>query len=303
MNRIFVTGATGYLGGAVAARLQRSGRTVYGLTRDSKRAEALAAAGITPVVGSLEQPASWIATLKNCDAAVHAAIDPHATAGADQAALESFRVAALDGRLRRLIYTSALWVNGDTAGHMVDETTPLDPLEYSRWRAAHEEVALDLIEQEVEVVIFRPGILYGESRGIIGAMFAEARDHGTVTFPGDGSQRWSMVHRDDVADAYALGLEHSKGDERYLLVDGAVQSAREVAEAIASATGATARSWNAAEVVAELGAYGSALLATTGATAAKARRELGWVPRHPSFTLAAKALFGEWEASAGAPVQ
>src|SRR5262249_49185431 len=158
---------------------------------------------------------------KNCDAAVHAAVaagevDP---AGLDRAALEAFAAAAHDGRLRRLLYTSGLWVHGDTGAEVVDETTPLHPHELVAWRAAHEEVAMDLGQLEVAPVVFRPAVVYGESRGILADWFREARERGTVTIPGDGSQVWSLVHREDVAEAYRLGFEHAAAGDRYLLAD------------------------------------------------------------------------------------
>ena len=84
-QRIFVTGASGYLGGAIAARLAR-GAEVHGLTRSPKGATALERAGIRPVVGDLADCDSFLGALKNCDVAVHAAVDNHAWAERDQQA-------------------------------------------------------------------------------------------------------------------------------------------------------------------------------------------------------------------------
>src|SRR5512134_3157582 len=112
-QRIFVTGATGYIGGAVGARLARQGHQVFGLTRQRERAASLETAGIVPVFGDLAKDGEWRGVLQNCDVAVHAAFDPEAgPALVDQAALDALRVASLDGRVRRVLYTSALWVHG-----------------------------------------------------------------------------------------------------------------------------------------------------------------------------------------------
>lgn len=301
-RKVFVTGVTGYLGSAIAPRIVRAGHEVYGLTRDAGRAAGLEALGIQPVIGDLGEPSSYIGVLKNCDDAIHAAIDADAAA-ADHAALESLRDAAEDGRLRRVLYTSGCWVIGNTGEVVADETTPLAPVEHSRWRAAHEEVALDLVDHEVNVVIFRPGIVYGEWRGILGAMFAEARERGTVTWPGDGSQHWPLVHRDDVAEAYALAIERAEdGGRRYILVDDSRHVAREIAEAIARVTGAAAHGLDAEELVRAQGSYGQALLTDQRLSAARARRELGWVPRHGSFVQEADDLYREWQDSQGTPV-
>ncbi len=294
-NKVFITGASGYLGSAIAARLARAGHEVVGLTRGSHSGERLAKAGVTPVVGDLTKPETFVAVLKNCDAAVHAAIsDGGAPAALDNLALEAFADAAEDGRLRRLLYTSGLWVHGDRKGESTDETSPIDPLAIVEWRAAHEEVVMDLAHLEVAPVVFRPTMVYGGSRGILGEWFREAREHGTVTYPGDGSQIWSLVHVEDVADAYRLGLEHAAAADRFLLADGSSFTVRELAESVAVATGATARSKPADEVLRDQGDYGRALLASLKINAAKARRELGWVPRHTSFVQEAEALYREW---------
>ncbi len=294
-QRIFVTGATGYLGSAIAARVERAGYEVNGLTRSPLRAPALEATGVHAVVGDLKDPASYLGMLKNVDVAIHVAFDPNDIARADAAALEAFRTAAQDGRLRRLLYTSGLWVHGDTGGAVANEQTPLEPLEIVRWRAIHEELALDLADDEVQVVVFRPPIVYGESRGILGGLFAEARDKRTVTIPGDGTQVWPLVHRDDVAEAYRLGLEYAQGGQRYLIGDESAHTAAEIGNAIARAAGATVTLLPREEAVRAMGTFGEALLASQKATSAKARRELGWVPRHTSFVAEVGALYADWQ--------
>jgi nucleoside-diphosphate-sugar epimerase len=303
-ERIFVTGATGYIGGVVAARLARQGHQVFGLTRHPEHTKALAAAGVTPVIGDLAQPEEWTGVLQNCDAAVHAAFDgDNGAADVDLAALEALRYAALDGRVRRVLYTSGIWVHGHGAEGMADEMTPLSPLAVVQWRAAHEEIALDLGAHEVQVVILRPGMVYGEHRGILGGWFAEANDAHTVTYPGDGSQHWSLVHRDDVAEAYALALEHAPAGERYLIADESRHTVRELAEAVALATQSKLVTWPADDLVRAHGAYGEALLNDLSVSTAKARRELGWVPRHTSFVAEAPDLWRDWQAARATPVR
>lgn len=294
-TRVFVTGATGYLGSAIAARLVRAGHRVSGLTRRDEGARALEALGVEPIVGSVEDSDTWIGTLKNCDVAVHTAFDPRDPAAHDQSALAAFRDAVIDGRLKRLLYMSGFWVHGGNGGDVVTEETPLEPLEVSKWRAAHEEVALDYAEQGLETVILRPGIVYGGSRGILGGWWKEAAEQKTVTYYGDGSQHWSTVHVADVAEAFLLALEHAKPGEAFLLADGAGHTCRELAEAVANVTGAEAQSWPRDQVIERLGAYGEALLTGIDVSAAKARRDLGWVPSHTSFVKEAEAMHGEWQ--------
>ena len=161
---------------------------------------------------------------------------------------------------------------------------------------------MDFADLEAAVTIFRPATVYGESRGILGHMFEEARDKHTVTYPGDGSQTWALVHCDDVAEAYALALEHAKGGQRYLLADESQFTVREIATAIARVSGAEAKPWPRESVIEKLGAYGEAMLNSQKVSAAKARRELGWVPRHSSFVNEAEALLREWQSYRGTPV-
>ncbi len=302
-TRVFVTGATGYIGSAVAARLARDERyEVNGLTRNKERGRALEAAGVTPVLGDLQAPMEWMGVLKNCDAVVHLAFDPqHGASDRDAEALEAFRHAALDGRVRRVLYTSGIWVMGASDGEVLDETAPLKPLELVSWRAAHEEIAINLDAHEVEAVILRPGMVYGGGRGILSAWWNEAREKKTIHYPG-GDQHWAMVHVEDVAEAYALALEHAQGGERYILADDAPATVRELATAAAKASGAKASPHSAKQIVERLGLFGKALLNDLKVTSAKAHRELGWVPRHTSFVSEAPAAWAEYKATREAPV-
>jgi nucleoside-diphosphate-sugar epimerase len=302
-HRIFITGATGYVGSAIAARAARAGHDVYGLTRNLESVRTLESINVKPVVGDLADASSWVGVLQNCDVVVHAAFDAETGASeADHAALEAFRVSALDGRVRRVLYTSGIWVNGPSAATPTDELTPLKPLELVQWRVANEEIALDLSAHEVTTVILRPGMVYGEGRGILGGWFAEAHEKKSLTYPGDGSQHWPMVHRDDVADAYLLAIEHGKHGDRFLLADESRHTVKQLAEAAAEAAGVAARSWPAKDMVAMLGLYGKALLNDAQVTSAKARRELGWVPRHNSFVTEAPQLWREWQEANAATV-
>jgi nucleoside-diphosphate-sugar epimerase len=294
--RIFIIGATGYLGSAIGRRLVRAGHDVHGLTRAEANRAVLESRGITPVVGDVTDPESFLGPLKNCDAVVHAVEDPNDIAGTDQKALEAVRTAVADGRVKRLLYTSGTWVHGDTGGKVIDETTPLDPLPVVSWRAAHEAMALDTGDSGLETVILRAPIVYGGSRGILGRLWKEAREKRTVTCYGDGSQHWATVHVDDVAEAYRLAIEHAKPGECFVLSDDSNLTMRELAESIAGATGAAVKEWPREQVIEKLGSYGEALLTDLRVNAAKARRELGWVPRHTSFAREAEALYGEWQA-------
>ena len=293
--RVFVTGATGYVGSAIAARLAKAGHQVHGLTRHAERGESLRALGVSPVVGDLAEPKGYVAEIKNSDAVVHAAAYDDDPARLDQIALEAFRAGVVDGRVRHLIYTSGVWLHGETGDAVEDETATPRPIELVAWRPAHEEVALDLVEHDTHVTVMRPGVVYGGSGGILGDWFREAREKRTLTYP-DGPQHWTLVHLDDVAEAYRLALEYAKGRQCYLLVDESHFTVKELAEAAARASHAEPRAMLPEHVLETMGTYGAALLLDQRLTAAKARRELGWVPRHTSFVAEADAMYREWSA-------
>ena len=305
--RVFVLGAGGYLGGAIAARLARTGHEVHGLVRSDMGAAALAARGVRPVPGDIHQHAGYAAALRNADIVVHAAAAPGPEAAVmDRAALEAVREGVTDGRVRRVLYTSGVWVYGDTRGRVVDENTPLtEPLPLVNWRIAHEEAALALAPRGASVAVFQPSIVYGGTQGLLSSLFASAHQRKTVTWPGTGDQVWGLVHIEDLAEAYRIAAErpdpgqgHPRS-ERFILNDGSEQTAREIAEAVAGATGVTAQSWPREDVLAKLGPYGEALLASQRVTAAKARRELGWTPQHVSFATEVDELYREWLAARG----
>jgi nucleoside-diphosphate-sugar epimerase len=295
-HRVFVTGATGYLGSVIAQRLVRTGHTVLGLTRHAERARRLDALGIQPVLGDVAESESYLHQMKNCDAVIQAMVehgDEQPTR--DQQALEAIQQAVVDGRVRHVLYTSGVWAYGDTGGKVADETTPLDPPPLVAWRPAHEEVAMDLAAHGARVVALRPGMVYGGTRGYLNDWFAAARDRHEVSYVG-GAQHWSTVHVDDVAAGYSLALDHAAGGARYVLVDESRCTVRELAEAAATAAGVPARAIPAGEAIATLGEVGRALLMDQPMTSARARRELGWTPMHASFVTEARALYEQWQA-------
>src|SRR5690242_7419791 len=157
--RVFVTGASGYLGSAIASRLVKTGAEVQGLVRTADRAERLRGIGVVPVLGTLEQADALVAALKNCDAVVHVGRAPRDTALVDQKALEAIRAGVLDGRVRHVLYTSGAFVHGPTGDAIEDESSLTRPAPGVSWRPAHEDVALDLVEHEAHVSVMRPGLV------------------------------------------------------------------------------------------------------------------------------------------------
>ncbi len=277
--RVFVTGATGYVGGAVAEALRAAGHEVVGLARSDEAARRLEAAGCTALRGSLADADVLARGAREADATVHAA----ATGAADQAEVDTLAVHALldalAGSGKPFVYTSGIWVLGATGDAVADDDAPANAAAIVAWRPAVERLVTDAAAREVRSVVLRPGVVYGRGGGTPGGFVASGRKKGVVRYVGDGSQRWPLVHVDDLAELYVIALSAPAGT--VLNAAGPSLPAREVAEAAARATGARAEAWPLEEARARLGPYADALALDQQVSAGRARA-LGWTPSRPS---------------------
>lgn len=296
--RVFVTGATGYVGSAVVAALRAAGLAVVGLSRSTAGAERVRALGAEPVTGAIEDPAGWKAAAATADALVHAAFDRDAPAERDAAAIEALLEVARAGG-RHLVYTSGCWVLGETGADPADEGAPVDhPAEIVAWRPAREaEVLAADGEGGAASAVVRPGMVYGGGGGLVAGLFETAVEAGAAQYLGKGDNRWSLVHRDDLGRLYATIVER-RASGVFHGVDGWPVTVAEAARAASEAAGKGGRTrsvpvWMARRVV---GAMADALVLDQ-ALAAPRSRALGWAPERPSFPEAAAEAFAEWEAA------
>lgn len=297
--RIFITGVTGYIGSAVAAELLGAGHEVSGLTSSEDKVEELQRAGVRPVVGDLGEPGTWRPAAARADGLVHTAFDYGAAdaVALDRLALDTLLSAAGEGAGRRsVVYTSGVWVLGNTGDEPVDESSVLDPpFELVTWRPGHERMALGAGGRVAGSVI-RPGVVYGEKRGLMIRFFQVAEDDGASTYIGDGKNRMALVHRQDAARLYREIVEQGV-DGVFHAVDGAPISMAEVAEAAGRAAGATGepRSVPLEEARKELGPMADALCLDQVVAARRSREILGWTPRYGSFREGAEPAYREWK--------
>lgn len=293
--RIFLTGATGYIGSAVLDALARAGHEVTALVRNAEKAALVAARGATPIIGNLSQPASYRDGAADHDGYVHAAFESGARGPeVDRVALDTLIGAA--GRRRAfLIYTSSVWVLGNTR-EPADERAPLNPVERVAWRPAHEQLVLNARRRGVRAIVVRPGIVYGNARGIVADMVRDAMN-GLIRVVGSGENHWPLVYDRDLGDLYArvaagpdaAGVYHAndEGDERV----------NDVAEALAVAAPRrpAIRHMPLKEARAKLGDYADALALDQIVRSPRARA-LGWSPTLTSVARNAPRLFEEWRA-------
>ena len=229
--RIFLTGATGYIGGAVLDALVKSGHVVTALVRDKEKARRVAKRGGHPVVGNLGDPDSFGSAAEAQDGYVLAAFDQsNRGPQIDRVTIDTILASARRPRTapvsptskRFVIYTSGTWVLGQSPDPS-NEDAPVNPTPIAAWRPAHEALVLSAASEHLRTVVVRPGNVYGSGRGMVGDLLKMA-SNGLVRVVGDGNNHWPLIYDRDLADLYAKlvanpaasGVYHAndEGDER-----------------------------------------------------------------------------------------
>jgi nucleoside-diphosphate-sugar epimerase len=298
--RIFLTGATGYIGHAVLEALVRGGHEVTGLVRNSEKAAIVEASGGRPLLGDLARPESYRQAAEEHDGVIHTGFETSARGPeVDRAAIDALVSAARSASVTRgdafIVYTSGVWVLGQTV-QPATESTMLDPAPNVMWRPDHEQAILRAAGGGLRTVIVRPGIVYGGTAGIVGDLFRDAVN-GIIRVIGSGENRWPLVYNRDLADLYvrlavrpdASGVYHAndEGDERV----------RDIVEAIVThvPNEPSVRHVPLDEARAKLGPYAVALTLDQVVRSPRARG-LGWTPSLHSVGGNVARLLEEWRA-------
>lgn len=281
--RIFLTGATGYIGSAVLEALLRGGHSVTALVRDPERAERLRLRGIHAVVGDLSEPSSYASAAETCDGIIHTAFEDSKRGPAvDRRAIDSLLGAAIrhaaKGQPVSLVYTSNVWVIGNTAG-AAKEDAPLRPTPLVAWRPEHEKIVLDAGRgRTLRTAVIRSGIVYGGARGIIGDLLKDAAN-GLLRVIGDGRNRWACVYDRDLADLYVRVASSPEASGIYHANDEADERVGDIVEAVArhAKMQPDVRHVPIEEARAKMGPYADALALNQIVRSPRARA-LGWTP-------------------------
>lgn len=284
--KVFLTGATGYIGGAIADALLYSGEhTVLGLARSDKTATLLQERSIAPLRGDLKDAASIAQGVQQADGVIHAATTNSSDmAEADVAAVDAI-LTALEGTKKPFIYTSGCWVLGNTGDTIADEESPTDPPMIVAWRPALERRILAAAERGIRSIVIRPAVVYGRGGGIPAMLIKLARQQGVAHYIGTGENHAPMVHVEDLADAYARALVKASAGSIFNVPGGSKVRSKEVAQAISQAAGMDGRteSWSLDAARQFLGPLADALALDLQFSGAKAQRLLGWAPHGPSI--------------------
>lgn len=283
--KVFLTGATGYIGSGVAESLLAAGHEVVGLARNDEASRKLEASGVRPLRASLYDSDDLASAAREADGVIHTASTGDANAPQADAQAVSAILDALDGTSKPFIYTSGTWVLGNTNNRVADEETPLDPTPLVAWRPAIEQRVLAAATRGVRSIVLRPGMVYGRGGGSVGEMIQSGRRNKVVRFIGTGENRWSLIHVEDLAELYVKALEKAPAGTLLMVAVGDSMTVREIAEAASRVAGVDGRveSWPIEQARERLGAYADALMLDQQVSGAKAMQLLDWTPKAPSL--------------------
>jgi nucleoside-diphosphate-sugar epimerase len=298
---IFLTGATGYIGSAVLDSFLRAGHEVTALVREPAKAEYLERRGVRAIVGELGNPAAYAAVAEQAEVIVHTALEPSARRDKmDRQAVETLLAAATNrsasGHPAAVIYTSAVWVLGDTAVP-AEEDAPLRPTAYAAWRPEHERLVLDAgSNSTLRTVVVRPGIVYGGTQGIIADLLKDA-SNGLVRVIGEGNNHWPCVYVRDLADVYLRVATHPEAFGVFHANDEADESVADIVDAIAGHVRMRPdiRHVPLPEARTKMGPYADALALDQRIRSPRARA-LGWSPTLHSVSGNVARLMEEFRA-------
>jgi nucleoside-diphosphate-sugar epimerase len=283
--RILVTGATGLIGGAVARRLAAAGHDVVGLARSEASAAKLTGMGYLAVHGDLDDAASIASAVRDIDAVIHAASpNDHNSAAYDEVATRAI-IDALRSTSKRFLYTSGCFLYGATGDTPATEDSPLDPLELVRFRQALEAEILAAADDGVHGIILRPAWVYGNHAWTTMMMYGSVQEHGAARYVGNGQNRWTCVHVDDLADLYLLALEKAPAASIFNGAHGAAIPLIDIARAVSESAGAEGRvsAWPLDDARQSLGGFADAIACDQLVSGGRAKRELGWRPSRHSI--------------------
>jgi nucleoside-diphosphate-sugar epimerase len=283
--KIFVTGATGFIGTAVVAELHRAGHEVTGLARTEAAAAALARAGAVALRGSLEDLESLRSGADASEGVIHLAYVHDFSKFEDNARVDRGAIQAmgdvLAGSDRPLVIAHGTPV---AAGRAATEQDSADP-SAAGGRALSEQLLFSFVERGVRASSVRlPRTVHGDGdHGFVPIIIRIARERGVSAYIGDGSTRWPAVHRDDAASLFRLAFEkarpgtvlHAVGDEGVAIRDIAEVIGRELDIPVVSISPDEARE--------HFGFLSAFLAVDAPASSVQTQEQMGWHPSRPGL--------------------
>ena len=281
--RVFVLGGTGLIGTAIVRELVRCGHDVHGLARSDASAKKLAGLGAAPVYGDIASPGQWIGMLPHIDAMVHAACDFSPAMGEIDRRLLDVLLPALAAQPNkpRLVYTGGCWLFGATGDDVATEDTPFRPLAAFAWMAPNLQRVLDA--PEIDGIVIHPAMVFEPTGGVFRRFACDARERDAVRVVASEAVRWPLVHSEDLATLYALALERASARSSYIGAAIEGLAVGRIARALAKRFHTPRQApqiISTDDIAAELGEWARGFALDQRLSGAKARRELGWMPKH-----------------------
>jgi nucleoside-diphosphate-sugar epimerase len=285
--RVFVTGATGFIGSAIVQELIGAGHQVLGLARSDAAAKSLAVAGAEVHRGALDDLDSLRRGAAVSDGVIHTAFihdfsDYAAAAETDRLAVEALGGALADSG-RPFVVTSGIALL--TPGRVGTEEDSPDPGSAAAPRIAAEQAALSLSVRGVRVSVVRlPPSVHGDGdHGFVPALIGIAREKGVSAHVGDGLNRWSAVHLLDAAHLYRLALERGSAGARFHGVADEGVPLRDIADVIGRRLNLPVVAKSREEASAHFGWLAHFVGIDCPASSTQTRERLGWRPTRPAL--------------------
>lgn len=284
--RVFLTGATGFIGSTIVPELINAGHQVLGLTRSDAGAQSLAAAGAEVHRGNLEDLESLRSGAAQSDGVIHCAFDHDfsnfvANCEKDRRAIEALG-AALAGSDRPLVITSGTGMGN--AAHGQPATEDVFNSNHPNPRKASELTGASMLAAGVNVSVVRlPQVHDTVRQGLITPAVAIAREKGVSAYVGDGLNRWPAAHVLDVARLYRLALEKREAGARYHAVAEEGIAVRNIAEVIGKGLKVPVVAMSSEQAAGHFGWLAPFAGMDVPASSAQTQKRLGWHPTGPGL--------------------
>lgn len=287
--RVFVTGATGFVGSAVVEELLGAGHAVLGLARNDAAANRLKQRGVSVQRGDLDDHASLIDGVTSCDAVIHTAFVHDFSNIAESGRIDLAAIGAMGealiGTSKPLVTTSGL-ARGEP-GQVTTEDMPIGRSTRASHRTPSDELTLALASRGAHAMLMRlPPSVHGTGdHGFVPMLIAIARRHGVSAYIGDGVNRWPAVHRRDAATLYRLAAEQGVAGATYHAVADEGVPTREIASVLAERLRLPLVSIAPSEATTHFGFLGAFFGVDVPSSSALTRERLGWRPMESSLLL------------------